>query len=88
MEGYCPNCGSALGDDAVSCPECGSCEDTGWSDRARYDSIGVDYDPEEFDYDRFVESEFGTGQKRGGGRPIWWSVVAIILVIILLSAFF
>ncbi len=88
MDGYCPNCGSELSDTSTACPECGSCEETGWSDRARYDSMGVDYDADEFDYDEFVESEFGSSETKRSPRQILWAVVALILVLFFLFSYF
>ena len=88
MEGFCPNCGSELSDSSNACPECGSCEETGWSDRARYDAMGVDYDPEEFDYDQFVENEFGNAEKSRNSRQILWALVALILAFIFLLSYF
>lgn len=86
-DGSCPNCGSALSDDALSCPDCGSCEETGWSERARYDSIGVDYDEGDFDYGEFVEREFEGGGSKGRGRQMVIGAIALLLVIVFLSAF-
>ena len=88
MEGYCPNCGEALPDEADACPGCGSCEDTGWSDRARYESIGVDYDPDDFDYKGFVEDEFGSQRATWNGRRLILAVIAFILASLFLFAYF
>ena len=80
---YCPNCGAAVEDDAKSCPECGSCPETGWSEKAGYDAIGVP--TEEFDYDGFVQEEFGDPKpRRGLLRRCGWIIVAIILLALVL----
>lgn len=74
----CPNCGAEVPANARVCPGCGSCEETGWSDRAAADRLGLP-DPE-FDYDEFVKNEFGpTPAPRRGRRWLWW-VVACALV--------
>jgi hypothetical protein len=39
----CPHCGAAVPSDASACPECGSDEETGWSESAAY---GFFYDDE------------------------------------------
>jgi uncharacterized membrane protein YvbJ len=39
----CPHCGAAVPSDASACPECGSDEETGWSEDAAY---GFFYDDE------------------------------------------
>ena len=74
----CPNCGAKVPRHARACPECGSDEQTGWSEEAH--AGGLDLPEETFDYDDFVEREFG------GKRPVprgihwlWW-VTAILLL--------
>ena len=75
----CPVCGEDVPRNARACPECGSDEQTGWKEGA--DEIGLAGAPdEEFDYDRFVEGEFGTAGKRTTMQWVWW-VVAVILLI-------
>ena len=81
----CPHCGAVLPPRARACPECGSDESTGWSDRAAGDRLGLP--DEEFDYDQFVREEFGeddTGGQtpaRRGWQWIWWAVAATLLAI-------
>lgn len=82
----CPNCGAEVPPNAKACPECGSDEQTGWSEQARYD--GLDLPDEHFDYNDFVKREFG------GGRPlprgihwVWW-VLAIFVVVALILIWF
>ena len=47
MERYftCPHCGTLVPADALACPECGSDNETGWSDDATYDDLFL-YDDE------------------------------------------
>jgi len=80
QDGYCPNCGADVPPDAKACPECGSCEETGWSDQAKYERIDVDYD-DDFDYESFVDEEFGGGKTRRKSPMQWiWAIVAILLI--------
>jgi zinc ribbon protein len=73
----CPNCGAEVPPNARACPECGSDEQTGWSDAAH--TSGLDLPDEEFDYDEFVGREFGKPEpKPRGVRWVWW-VAALIL---------
>jgi uncharacterized membrane protein YvbJ len=83
----CPNCGADLPRNARVCPECGSCDETGWSQGA--DSGGLDLPDDSFDYEGFVEREFG--EKKPALKPrqipwFWW-VVAIIVVLAFLLRF-
>ena len=83
-DGFCPHCGAELDDDATVCPECGSCEDTGWSDRARYENIGVPYE-DDFQYEEFVAEEFGSGKKNSDSMKWVWIVVAVFLILLMLK---
>lgn len=78
----CPNCGVDVPPGARACPECGSDEDTGWSEDAAYDEVGL---PEEFDYDQFVEREFGKkGSVPGGVNRFWWAVTVVLLIAVIM----
>jgi len=81
----CPNCGAEVPPDARACPECGSDEDTGWSDEAHADRLGI---PDEtFDYGEFVKREFGGGKPPARRlRWLWW-MVAVLLLIAFIWAF-
>lgn len=79
----CPHCGAEIPEKAKACPECGSCEETGWSEAAAADSLGLP-DPQ-FDYDEFVQREFGgkEGARRRPVRLLWWfTAVAVLLAIL------
>lgn len=83
----CPNCGALVPRKASACPECGSDEETGWSDRATAQRLGLPDD--EFNYDEFVKEEFGGGRKADRLRPrgirwLWW-IVAVVLVALSLA---
>lgn len=76
---YCPQCGAEIPPRATSCPECGSCEETGWSDRSRNQALGLPDD--EFDYDDYVKREFEPKSRiLQSGRRIWVSLVALGLL--------
>ena len=78
----CPNCGAAVPPDAKACPECGSDEETGWSEAAR--TSGLDLPDEKFDYDDFVKQEFEGGPTPRGIHPLWWAVAVILMVVLAL----
>jgi RNA polymerase subunit RPABC4/transcription elongation factor Spt4 len=75
----CPNCGADVPRGAKSCPECGADEETGWSDSATADRLGIPDD--NFDYERFVKEEFGPARvKPKGIHWLWWATALILLV--------
>lgn len=37
----CPVCGADVPRAAKSCPECGACDKSGWSEEARYDGLDL-----------------------------------------------
>jgi len=74
----CPNCGADVPHGARACPECGSDENTGWSGRSAHAHPEGD---EAFDYEQFVEREFGsTGAAPPGIHWFWW-VTGILLTL-------
>ena len=78
MRDHCPNCGAPLAADARACPECGSDEETGWSDEAQNEALGLPDDS--FDYDEFASREFGDKQLVPRGLHWFWWVVAALLL--------
>ena len=78
----CPNCGHEEPPRARACPGCGADEQTGWSDTAYANNLGI---PEEnFDYESFVQAEFGRESlKPRGLHWFWWLTAAVLLVMFL-----
>ena len=76
----CPVCGEDVPAKASACPDCGADHRTGWNTEATgYD--GLDLPGEgDFDYDEFVQEEFGRGKKRGGLSPLWWYTALVLSV--------
>lgn len=74
----CPHCGAHVPPNAKACPACGSDEETGWSEETYAD--GLDLPEEKFDYDDFVEREFGSRKPvpRGLGK-FWWIIAILVL---------
>ncbi|MBM3831748.1 MAG: zinc-ribbon domain-containing protein [Verrucomicrobia bacterium] len=81
----CPNCGADVPAKAKACPECGSCEETGWSENAAAD--GLDLPNDSFNYDEYVQKEFKPNRFFFRGRRIIWCIVAVVLVLALLGFF-
>ena len=67
---------------ALACPGCGADETTGWNDRATGQRL--DLPDDEFNYDEFVQEEFGeraeNRAKTKGVSWLWW-IVALGLVL-------
>ena len=74
----CPNCGEMVPEKARACPECGACEQTGWSDAGKADALGI---PDgSFNYEDYLKREFeGENPKRKFGSL--WVVTAVVLLI-------
>ena len=68
-----------------ACPECGADHNSGWrQDAATYDAL--DLPDDNFDYDEFVQREFGPAQK-SGIKTLWW-VTAIVVLLLLVALYF
>ena len=84
----CAHCGTDIPARAAACPECGADEENGWGDPCSGD-LGLP--AEDFDYDEFVEREFGSNKKTKiipqGLHWFWWLVgVALIGALVLMWA--
>jgi hypothetical protein len=75
---HCPHCGATIKSSAKACPQCGSDEQTGWSDNTYLDGIDVGDD---VDYDEMVAREFGGGR---AATPWWRSWKALVAALIAL----
>ena len=79
--GQCPACGEWIPRNAAECDCCGASAASNWQAESDvYD--GLNLPDEDFDYDEFVEKEFGKGGKPESRRRFWWWV-AVLLVIAL-----
>ena len=61
----------------LACPECGSDENTGWSEEAKTDGLALPDDS--FDYDEYVKREFEGEKPKRKLEPVW-VVTAIVLL--------
>ena len=78
--GDCPNCDGQVPARAKACPSCGATAQAGWDDPLGDEGLDLP-DADDFDYDAYVEREFGTAHpKRTHGRRWLWPVVALVLV--------
>jgi ssDNA-binding Zn-finger/Zn-ribbon topoisomerase 1 len=82
----CPVCGDDVPRGALACPECGADHQSGWSEDAEvYD--GVDLPENDFNYEEFVEKEFGSKRKPSTVKTIWWVAGIVLLIAFLLYLF-
>ena len=81
----CPVCGEDVPPVALACPECGADHRSGWrEDTELYDA--VDLPDDDFNYEDFVQREFGSS-RRPTIKKVWW-ITAIILITALIAIFF
>lgn len=79
-------CGEEVPRNALACRECGADHNSGWRlEAGTYDALGESED--EFDYDEFVQNEFGNSVKPRGIRTIWWITAVVVLVALSLLYF-
>src|ERR1043165_2954242 len=82
--GGCPVCGEDVPPGALACPQCGADHNSGWREGAgNYDGVDL---PDEFNYEEFTRSEFGSSPKPAEISAIWW-ITAIVLVLLTLLYF-
>ena len=78
----CPHCGAAVPGGAEACPECGSDSATGWAEDAETWGAGMPgSDDDDFDYDEFVEREFGSTRDRTLAIPLWLMIIVLCLAV-------
>jgi hypothetical protein len=80
----CPVCGAHVPAFAQACPECGACEKSGWNED---NTDGLGLPDENFNYDEFVQKEFGNGEKKSGRNRFWWIIGILILLTLLILEF-
>lgn len=73
----CPNCGAEVPVKALSCPECGSDEKTGWSEDTMYDGL---------DFPAFVETRDNSSKSLFQNKFLLY-VVAIMTILALIWFF-
>lgn len=76
----CPACGHDVSPNARGCSSCGAVKENGqWVEPESYDGIGLDED--DFDYEAFVEREFGTGRPAKTRKEWFWWIVALVTLL-------
>ncbi len=80
-------CGEDVPPDALACPACGADHASGWNEEAAaYD--GLDLPDEEFNYEEYLEREFGAPRRpRGIGRGWWIAAIGVLALFVLLTVY-
>ncbi len=73
----CPVCGEEVPRNAKSCPECGACDKSGWSDDQYLD--GLDLPDEDYTTGEPLEASSRTSGKPSGMNKIWVIVTVLVL---------
>lgn len=82
----CPVCGEDVPPNALACPDCGADHNSGWRhDAETADALGES--SADFDYEEFVQNEFGTPVRPKGISAVWW-ITAVILLLAMALTFF
>lgn len=76
----CPVCGEDVPAGALACPECGADHLSGWrEEEEEWTEAEAD-----FDYQEFVQNEFGQSLRPPSIPVIWWITAILLLVAFLL----
>jgi hypothetical protein len=78
----CPHCGATVQIDATFCRECGSDDQTGWSEDAERTQFDCG---NEFDYDEFIEREFPDSNPMSTGESVKKNAVILIVILTCIS---
>lgn len=70
----CPVCGELVPRHALACPGCGADHRSGWREDAEDDGG--------FEYDDYIQREFGAPPVGPSGiKPFWWITALVLLVV-------
>lgn len=78
----CPHCGAEIRSDAKACPNCGSDDETGWSQKTYLDGIDL---PDSDEYEELREREFGSQSHARGIKGYWKTATALAVAIVFLA---
>ena len=79
----CPGCGDEVKVGSKGCPKCNRLDPWEIEGNDIYD--GLDLPDDDFDYDEFVDREFGKSVSTNRLKFVWW-ISAVILLIALIFA--
>lgn len=87
----CPDCGAEVRVGSRGCTRCASERATKtwdtrkpWEQDEAYDGTGLP-EEEDFDYESFLDEEFGGGKRRTGREWFWWGTAVVVLAALVLG---
>lgn len=82
----CPHCGEVVRRGARQCRHCGASADCGWEETDGHLAEGGYTDEDDFDYDEFVEREFGVSATSSSEelKPLPFRLIVLAVVVALL----
>ena len=84
----CPTCGKRMLTTAKVCRHCGQAPSVDSQTHMTLDSGGYDDSEDDFDYDEFLEEEFGSNLARPRRVKVWVWLTAWLLIVAMLLPFF
>jgi hypothetical protein len=78
-------CGENVPRGSLACPDCGADHNSGWRENAEVYNA-VDLPDEDFNYEEFVQREFGSSPKPAI-KGVWW-ITAIVLLAAFIAIYF
>ena len=83
--GDCPNCSEEVPARAKVCHHCGATAEAGWNEPSGTEGLDLP-DDDDFNYDEYLEKEFGRPNSKSARRRGVWIAVALLIVAALLWA--
>ncbi len=86
----CPDCGAEVRVGSRGCARCASERATkAWDKRQPWEQDevydGLDLPDDEFNYEEFLDKEFGGGRRRSRREWLWWAVAVVLLAVLVVG---
>lgn len=82
----CPSCGAEVQVGSRGCSRCTKNAPKSWAEEPHLDGVSLPDDPDDFDYNDFVDREFGRPSSIKPPHLAWkWWLTAIILLALMIA---
>ena len=82
----CPSCGAEVQVGSRGCSRCTKNAPKSWAEEPHLDGVSLPDDPEDFDYNEFVNREFGRSASIKPPHLAWkWWLTGIILLALMIT---